>query len=86
MYIAIFGIAAEIFGFWLIIKSSRKLDFRGGDFVSDRYVDPRTGEPLPRIEGPPDPRMYRPGIYIVVGGLATQIVDILATQVFKLPY
>ena len=80
MLLAIVGIAAEILGFWLIIKATRRLEFREGDFVSDRYVEPSTDRPPQHIEGPPNPRFYRPGIYLVIAGLAAQAVDIVATR------
>lgn len=53
--------------------------------MADRYIDPKTKQPPPRIESYPDPLLYRPGIVLVVIGLGLQIVDIIVTQYFKYP-
>ena len=81
MLFAIIGIAAEVLGFLLMLRPSRKLEFQEGDFVSDRYVDPKTKKPPPKIEGPPDPRKYRPGLILIIAGLISQGFDIFVTQV-----
>jgi hypothetical protein len=73
---AIIGIALEIIGFIFIIKSNPRLVLKQGGFIGDVYVDPKTDKPPPEIEGPPDPRMYRPGIYLVIAGLVAQGIDI----------
>jgi hypothetical protein len=86
MYIAIAGIALEIIGFIFIIKSTPRLVLRPGGFTSDHYVNPKTNQPPPEIEGQPDPLIYRPGIVMVMIGLGLQIADIIVTQVFKFPY
>jgi hypothetical protein len=85
MWIAIAGIAAEIFGFVLMIRSAPLLELRQGDFVSDVHIDPNTGEPIRHIEGPRIQAIYRPGIYLVVAGLAAQAADIVIAQLFKFP-
>jgi hypothetical protein len=84
VYFAIAGIIAEVVGFVIIWKSSRKLEFQEGDFVSDRYVDPKTGKPPPKIEGPPDPRLYRPGLYLVISGLISQGIDVFLNQILRI--
>ena len=83
MYIGIIGIALEIIGFFLVIRSTKKLDLIEGGFTSDRYVDPKTKEAPPHIESYPNPLLYRPGIYLVIAGLSLQIVDIVITEIFK---
>jgi hypothetical protein len=81
--LAIIGIAFEIAGFLLVIISTKKLEFQPGDFVSDVYVDPKTKQPPPHIESYPNPRLYRPGIYLVIIGLGLQIADIIANDYLK---
>lgn len=83
MWLAIAGIALEIIGFVLMIKSTKKLDFQPGDFVSDVYVDPKTKKPPPHIESSPNPLIYRPGIYFVIAGLSSQIADIIIPKLFN---
>jgi len=77
MWFAIAGIAFEILGFVLMLRSTHKLDYVQGDYVSDNYVDPRTGKPPEHIEGPPDPKIHRRGMWSVIGGLVLQILDIV---------
>jgi hypothetical protein len=83
MFLAIIGMS-EIAGFVFMINSTRKLVLKKGDYVADIYVDPQTREPPHHIEGAPNPTYYRPGIYMVVVGLAAQVVDIIITQRFKI--
>jgi hypothetical protein len=83
MLLAIFGIAFEIFGFVLMIKSTRKLVLKKGDFVAEIYVEKSTGKPPQHIEGSPNPTYYRPGIYLVIAGLILQIAAIIVTQRFN---
>jgi hypothetical protein len=86
VWLAVVGILFEFAGFVLMIKSTTRLDRIRGDFVSDRYADPRTGEPPPHIESSPNPLIYRPGIYSIMIGLGFQVADILFTQaILQLP-
>jgi hypothetical protein len=39
--LAIIGIALEIVGFFLIIKSTKKLNYKPGGFIGPEYVDPK---------------------------------------------
>ena len=48
--LAIIGIALEILGFLLMIKSTKKLDYTPGGFTGPEYVDPKTKQPPPHIE------------------------------------
>ena len=57
---AITGIALEIIGFFLVIRSTKKLDVQGGGFTADMYVDPQTPQPPPHIESYPNPLWYIP--------------------------
>jgi hypothetical protein len=41
---ALIGIGLEIAGFFAMTKSTKKLVFRQGGFISDRHVDPKTGK------------------------------------------
>ena len=84
MLIAIIGIGAEILGFALMIKAIRHLVLQEGDYKASIYVEKSTGKPPPHIEGAPNPTYYRPGIYLVIAGLAAQVVDIIVTQRFKI--
>ncbi len=86
MWIAIIGIALEILGFLFIIRSTPRLVLRPGGFTADHYVNPKTNQPPPEIEGQPDPLIYRPGIIMVMIGLGLQIVDIVLTQYLNYPY
>ncbi len=81
---ALIGIGLEIAGFFAMTKSTKKLVFRQGGFISDRHVDPKTGKAPPEIEGPPNPLIYRPGLYAVMVGLGLQIVDIYLNDVLKI--
>jgi hypothetical protein len=83
--LTIIGIVFEIIGFFLVIRSTKKLDLQGGGFTADRYVDPKTKQPPQHIESYPNPALYRPGIILVMFGLGLQIVDIVATQYLKYP-
>ena len=83
MLLAILGISLEIVGFVLVIKSTPKLVLKRGGFTSFVHVDPKTGEPLEEIEGPPNPLIYRPGIYMVIAGLSLQIADIVIPKLFN---
>lgn len=77
-YVNILGIGLEILGFVLMLKSTRILELKtGGSFASDFYADPKTGRQPPTIEGAPNPLLYRPGIWLVIAGLALQILDVV---------
>jgi hypothetical protein len=67
-----------------MINSTRRLVLRQGGFTSDQHVDPTTGQPPPEIEGPPNPLIYRPGIYLVIAGLVLQIADVIISEYFKI--
>ena len=82
MWLAILGILLEILGFIFMIKSTKKLNYKEGDYVGPECVDPKTDKPPPHIESSPNPLTYRPGIYCIVTGLSLQIVDIIVTQYF----
>ena len=73
----IFGIGLEILGFIFILKSTKLLKYAPGIFHSSQYVDKKTGKPPEYIESAPKPRMYRPGIVLVIIGLGIQIVQIV---------
>ena len=81
--LAIIGIALEIVGFFLIIKSTKKLNYKPGGFIGPEYVDPKTGKPPPHIESFPNPLRYRPGIILVMIGLGLQIADIAIPELFN---
>lgn len=78
MWLSVGGISLEIIGFLLMIMSTRKLVLHQGEFNSDIYVEKSTGKPPKHIEGAPNPLIYRPGIGLVIAGLALQIGDLLA--------
>ena len=82
--LAIIGIALEIVGFFLIIKSTKKLNYKPGGFIGPEYVDPKTGKPQPHIESFPNPLRYRPGIIVVMIGLGLQIADIAIPKLFNI--
>ena len=84
MWLAILGISLEILGFLFMIRSTKKLNYKEGDFVGPEYVDPKTDKPPPHIESSPNPLMYRPGIWLVVSGLASQIADLIVTEHLKI--
>jgi hypothetical protein len=52
--------------------------------MGGEYVDPKIEKPTTHIESSPIPLIYRPGIYLVIAGLAAQVVDIIVTQRFKI--
>jgi hypothetical protein len=78
------GISLEIVGFVLVIKSTIRLDYKPGGFMGGEYVDPKTEKPPPHIESSPIPLIYRPGIYLVIAGLALQIADVIVSEYFKI--
>jgi hypothetical protein len=79
MWLALFGIGCEIGGFLLVEKSARRLVLKEGSYAGDRHVDPKTGQPPAEIEGPPNPKFYRSGIYVIIAGLVFQFADVIAS-------
>jgi hypothetical protein len=70
VWFALAGIAAEIIGFILIIKSTKKLDPEEGSFMSERYVDSKSTS-RHRTQRAIQIRCYIVrGIYGVIAGLA----------------
>lgn len=74
--LAIIGIALEILGFILIIKSTTKLVLKQGGMIGDIHVDPKTDKPPPLMESFPNPLLYKPGLGFVIAGLGLQVIDI----------
>lgn len=68
------AIASEIYGFVLMLKSTKTLVLRKGGFTSDLYVDPATSKPPPFAQSAPIPQVINTGIGFVIAGLCGQII------------
>ena len=74
MFVNGVGLALEVFGFVLILKSTRRLKLRTGGFVSDSYLDEKTGKKPPFLQSEPISEVNRTGIGFVIAGLACQFI------------
>jgi len=63
----------RIIGFIFMLKSTKTLRHREGEFNASECVDPDTGKPPATAVGPPEPNRYLTGISLIVAGLIVQI-------------
>ncbi len=68
------AIASEVYGFVLMLESTKKLTLREGNFMADVYIDPSTGKPPPSAQSAPIPQVINTGIGFVIAGLCGQIL------------
>jgi hypothetical protein len=69
MYVNAVGLVLEVYGFVLILKSTKRLKRRTGGFVSAEYIDDKTGQPPPFLQSEPIPEINRTGIAFIMAGL-----------------
>ena len=71
------AICLEILGFVLMLKATKTLilgSTSDGNFISTEYIDPATGKPPPTMQSAPEPKRHKTGIYLVIAGLAGQVI------------
>ena len=76
MFVNAISIASEVYGFILMLKSTKTLTLKRGSFLADKYVDPKTGKPPPTAQSAPLPQIINTGIGFVIAGLIGQILAI----------